>query len=468
MSFIELIINLSTFKQSAFFNKIKMKFTNNRFQTGYEKFTPESFLEYGKPLYIQDVAEETLSGSTEKSKVTGLDKYGYRLLPIVANKPGLWIHNNDDNSYISQYLDYLATVSGIKNQIQTLGIEVTNQSLTQATINNLDQIEQYNCESIIPFIMSKSSELIADLLNLACFERNSNSEKLNNKGIFLEMCENKRIKTPYGSSYKTPEQAWDLYKKLENRGAIGFYSKLSRSASGQGIRQFHFENPNTEENFKSYLTNQDTISNMEQYGIRMDEAIMFDQSPAIAFWMCPRTGIQIVNSNYQVLAKNNEGDFNPTIHKGAMGPLKCNELQDLNFTIQKTEEILKENHCYGPGSIDLISRKNPFTRTSEHFVVEMNKRITGGYHNYLAQKFGFDYFRSDCNMFCPSHITFNSLITNLDQNNLLWTKSKNSGTFVINYQTAPAYEKIAIICFGRSEKEAQEVYIETQEVISKL
>ena len=151
-----------------------MKFTNNRFQTGYEKFTPESFLEYGKPLYVQDVAEETLSGSTEKSKVTGLDKYGYRLLPIVANKPGLWIHNNDDNSYISQYLDYLATVSGIKNQIQTLGIEVTNQSLTQATINNLDQIEQYNCESIIPFIMSKSSELIADLLNLACFERNSN------------------------------------------------------------------------------------------------------------------------------------------------------------------------------------------------------------------------------------------------------------------------------------------------------
>ncbi|MBI96412.1 hypothetical protein CL656_04635 [bacterium] len=445
-----------------------MKFINTRFQSGYEKFTPQSFLEYGKPLYIQDVAEETLNGANQNSEITGIDKYGYRLLPIVASKPGLWIHNKDDNAYVSQYLDYLTTVSGVENQIETLGIELDNQSLTQAALNNLQQIEEYNCESIIPFIMSESSELIADLLNLACFERNSNSEKLNNKGLFLEMCKVKGVKTPYGSTYKTPEQAWDLYKELENKGAIAFYSKLSRSASGQGIRQFHYENPNTQENFKSYLTNQDTISNMEQYGIRMDEAIMFDQSPAIVFWMCPRTGIQVVNSNYQVLAKKNESDLNPTIHKGAMGPLTYHELQDLDYTIQKTEEILKENHCYGPGSIDLISRKNPLTRTSEHFVVEMNKRITGGYHNYLAQKFGFSYFRSDCNMHCPSHVSFNSLISYLDQNNLLWTESKNSGTFVINYQTAPVYEKIAIISLGQSKEEAQEVYNQTQELISKL
>jgi len=445
-----------------------MKFTNTQFQTGYQRFTPESFLEYGKPLYIQDVAEETMEGTNENSTITGLEKYGYRLLPLVANKPGLWIHNKDDNDYINQYLDYLATVSGVQNQIQTLGIELANQSLTQATLNNLDQIEQYNCESIIPFIMSESSQLIADTLNLACFERNSNSEKLNNKGIFLEMCSLKGVKTPYGSTYRNPEQAWKLYTELENKGAVAFYSKLSRSASGQGIRQFHYSDPNTKENFKSYLTNQDTISNMEQYGIRMDEAIIFDKSPAIVFWMCPRKGIQVVNSNYQILAKKLETDLNPTVHKGAMGSLTDDELQELNLTIQRTEEILKENHCYGPGSIDLISRKNPLTKYNEHFVVEMNKRITGGYHNYLAQKFGFEHFRSDCNMPCSSQISFSTLITNLNENDLLWTQSKNSGTFVINYQTAPIHEKIAIISLGKSKKEAQNVYSLTQELISNL
>ena len=431
-------------------------------------FTNQSLLSLGKPLYIQDVSEETMEGTNQNTQVTGLDKYGYRLLSLVTDQPGLWLYNQEDSEYMTQYLEYLETVTQTKNKIQTLGLQMQNQSLTQAAIENFEKIEEFGCESLIPFIMSESSERIADLLNLACFERHQSSEKLNNKGIFLETCKIKGVPTPYGSSFSNPQEAWSLFNELKSRGAIAFYSKLSRSASGQGIRQFSYQDPNLEENFKSYLTSQDTISNMEQFGIRMDEAIIFEDSPAIVFWMCPFNGLQLVNSNYQVLNKRNEEDLNPTVHKGSQGPIEQSQMNSLSFTIQKIEEILKENHCYGPGSIDLISRTNPLTHSREEFVVEINKRITGGYHNFLAQKFGFNYFRSDCNLSCSSSVSFQDLLQTLEENQLLWTQGKNSGTFIVNYQTAPMHEKIAVISFGQSQQEAQSVYTSTKELINKL
>ena len=433
-----------------------------------KNFQTQSFLELGKPLYLQDVGQETMEGSKQNNNISGLDKYGYRLLSMASNKPGLWIHDIQDTQYIQNYLSYVQEVSQIKNQIQTLGINLENQNLTQAASNNLDMISEYNCESLIPFIMSESSEQIADSLNLACFERHTQSEKMNNKGIFLEICKDKGIPTPFGSMYTNQTEAWNLFNSLRQRGSTAFYSKLSRSASGQGIQQFSFESPSIENDFKSYLTNPDTIANMEQFGIRMDEAIIFDKSPAISFWMSPTSGLQIVNTNYQVLAKKSPTELNPTVHKGAYGPIDKFELINMDSIIRKTEEILKENHAYGPGSLDLISRTNMHTCTREDFIVEINKRITGGYHNFLAQQFGFTYFRSDCNLFCPSKVTFNQLVEELNNKDLLWTTGKNSGTFIVNYQTAPVHEKIAVISFGQNQDQAERTYQSTKELIAKL
>ena len=431
-------------------------------------FQTQSFLELGKPLYIQDVGQETMEGTKQNTSITGVDKYGYRLLSMASTKPGLWLHDINDSQYINDYLQYSQEVSQIKNQIQTLGIDLEGQNLTQAAFNNLELISEFNCESLIPFIMSQSSEQIADCLNLACFERHSQNEKMNNKGIFLEICKSKGIPTPFGSMYTNQEEAWSLFKSLKQRGSTAFYSKLSRSASGQGIRQFNFESQSIIEDFTSYLTNQDTITNMEQFGIRMDEAIIFDKSPAISFWMSPQTGIQIVNTNYQVLAKNNPEELNPTVHKGAYGPIDKFELLNMDQIIRKTEEILRENHAYGPGSLDLISRNNLITNTREDFIVEINKRITGGYHNFLAEQYGFTYFRSDCNLFCPSTVSFNQLIDELNNNDLLWTNGRNSGTFIVNYQTAPLHEKIAVISFGQDQDQAERTYQSTKELIAKL
>lgn len=429
-------------------------------------FQTNHMLQLGKPAYIQDLSEEIIAGN-----INGLDKYGYRLLPLAAHNPGLWVHNVEDSQYVREYLQYLENVTGIRNQIQTLGIELKHKSLTQAAIQNLDKIQIFNCESMIPFIMSASSQQIAESLNLQTFESHNQSETLNNKGIFLEMCRQKGIKTPYGSMFRNQTQAWEIFEELASRGASAFYSKLSRSASGQGITQFNFQEQKLKEIFTSYLNDPDTITNMEQYGIRMDEAILFEDSPAIVFWMCPHNGLRIVNSNYQILAKKDDADeteINPTVHKGAKGPLENSDLEELAFTLQKLEEILEETQSYGPGSIDLITRRDPKTDKKEFFVVELNKRITGGYHNYLSSYFGFEHFRSDCNLYCPSNISFQNLIQHLQENNLLWTQGKTSGTFVVNYQTAPVHEKIATISFGQSPSHAEEIYIATKDVIASI
>ena len=132
--------------------------------------------------------------------------------------------------------------------------------------------------------------------------------------------------------------------------------------------------------------------------------------------------------------------------------------------LNKLKKLLDKHNAYGPGSIDLISQTT--SSGKQIYVVECNKRFTGGYHPFIATRFNINNFYSDVNLFCPRHKSFNDVIAELESSNLLWTMEKNSGTFIANHATVENDQKIAIISFGQTPEETQEIYNETKKVIS--
>ena len=418
------------------------------------------------PLYLFDVSEENMTGSQETTHISGLEHYTFRTLALYAETPGTFLYNVESQDYVSSYLEYFRQVSGLETMIQTLGIPVVNNSLTQGALENLNELKKLNADYFLPFIMSENSEKIAKELNLPRLESYKASEAINDKSYFLEQCNKYNIDTPPGRSIQSSEQGIDLFYNLQAKGFKAFYAKYPRSASGEGIQQFYYDDPHCLENFQKYLESPNTTYNMQRLGVRMDGAIQFEESPAVVFWNCPYKGLQIISTNHQILCKKDRSDINPTIHKGSIGELSPQEIQNIDPILQRISHILRANNSYGPGSIDFIS--HTVNNQKKYTVVECNKRITGGYHAYLAKRFNVNHFYSDVNMYCPSSTSFNQVIGALESNNLLWNKNGKYGTFIINWQTVPHASKIAVLCLGENPHHTSSIHKATKEVLANL